>query len=88
MEGWLDANPGKRKTKVGVKRFVNSWLSRSQDRGGSSPAGLKDGALLIKSRDMTTLDELTHNFVDDPGVREFFISKHGQSFEGGKRVTQ
>jgi hypothetical protein len=35
MAGWLLSNPKKRKTKQGIKRFVNSWLSRAQDRGGS-----------------------------------------------------
>lgn len=34
MKGWLDANPSKRKTKRGILRFVNNWLSREQDRGG------------------------------------------------------
>lgn len=34
MRGWLDANPTKRKTSRGIRRFVNSWLSRSQDEGG------------------------------------------------------
>lgn len=34
MEGWLDANPSKRKTKNGILRFVNGWLAREQDRGG------------------------------------------------------
>lgn len=33
MRGWSMSNPSKRKTKTGVKRFVNSWLSREQDRG-------------------------------------------------------
>lgn len=32
MVGWSDANPTKRKTKVGMKRFVNAWLSREQDK--------------------------------------------------------
>jgi len=32
MESWCDSNPAKRKTKQGIKRFVNSWLSRAQDR--------------------------------------------------------
>nr|WP_325180317.1 hypothetical protein [uncultured Oscillibacter sp.] len=35
MRGWLDANPAKRKTKRGVKAFINGWLSREQNRGGS-----------------------------------------------------
>lgn len=33
MLGWLDSNPAKRKTRSGVRRFINSWLSREQDRG-------------------------------------------------------
>lgn len=37
MRGWLDANPTKRKTKAGVRRFINSWLAREQDKGGSAP---------------------------------------------------
>ncbi len=33
MRGWCVSNPKKRKTKSGIKRFVNSWLSREQDKG-------------------------------------------------------
>lgn len=36
MRGWCLSNPAKRKTRRGVKRFVNGWLSRAQDRGYSS----------------------------------------------------
>lgn len=32
MRGWLLANPKNRKTKAGVMRFVNSWLSREQNQ--------------------------------------------------------
>lgn len=35
MKGWLDSNPSKKKTKSGIKRFINNWLSRAQDSGGS-----------------------------------------------------
>ena len=35
MYAWLDANQAKRKTKTGIKRFINSWLSRAHDKGGS-----------------------------------------------------
>lgn len=34
MKGWLDANPTKRKTKRGIDRFINGWLSKEQDKGG------------------------------------------------------
>lgn len=35
MVGWLDSNPTKRKTRRGVSRFINNWLSNAQDKGGS-----------------------------------------------------
>lgn len=34
MKGWLDSNPTKRKTQRGIKRFINGWLAREQDRNG------------------------------------------------------
>lgn len=41
MKGWADANPSKRKTKTGIKRFINAWLAKEQDRyhgpGNSQP---------------------------------------------------
>lgn len=32
MRGWLLGNPKNRKTSSGIRRFINSWLSRDQDR--------------------------------------------------------
>lgn len=34
MLGWLNANPTRRKTKSGIKRFINGWLSKEQDKSG------------------------------------------------------
>lgn len=31
MLGWLEGNPSRRKTKSGIKRFITSWLARSQN---------------------------------------------------------
>lgn len=39
MKGWLIANPSKRKTKRGINRFINSWLAREQDKGGTKSVG-------------------------------------------------
>lgn len=36
MRAWSIGNPNKRKTRMGVKRFVNSWLSREQDNSGKT----------------------------------------------------
>ena len=38
MAGWCDANPQKRKTKGGIQRFINAWLAKEQDKGGTAPA--------------------------------------------------
>jgi hypothetical protein len=35
MESWLDANPTRRKTPKGIKKFINSWLKKAQNQGGS-----------------------------------------------------
>lgn len=34
MAVWLDSNPQRRKTRRGIDRFINAWLSKEQDRGG------------------------------------------------------
>ena len=33
IDVWLDANPTRRKTKSGAKRFLSSWFSREQNKG-------------------------------------------------------
>lgn len=35
MIAWLDSNPTKRKTRRGIEKFINNWLSRTQDSGGT-----------------------------------------------------
>lgn len=34
MISWLDANPKRKKTRRGIDRFITTWLSKEQDRGG------------------------------------------------------
>jgi hypothetical protein len=96
MESWLDANPKKRKTKAGIKRFVNSWLSRSQDRGGSSPAVIGKQAAKLDPQGITaapvsikslTLDmQLTDVSWLDPQdaqmMKEHYLSTRGFYFDG------
>lgn len=35
MVGWCDTNPTKRKTRKGIRRFINNWLMNQQDSGRS-----------------------------------------------------
>ena len=98
MESWLDANPKKRKTPVGVKRFVNSWLARSQDRGGSSPAVIGKQAVAAKldpqgitaapiSLKSLTMDmQLTDVSWLDPQeaqmMKQYYLDQRGYYFVG------
>lgn len=98
MESWLDANPKKRKTKVGIKKFVNGWLSRSQDRGGSSPAVIGKQAVAAKldptgisaapvSLKSLTMDmQLTDVTWLDPQeaqmMRQYYLDQRGFYFDG------
>lgn len=45
MRGWCLASPQRRKTRNGIRKFINSWMAREQDRGGSPgrPAGERPG---------------------------------------------
>ena len=40
MVGWSDANPTRKKTKSGVKKFINAWLSKAQNQGGRGFSGV------------------------------------------------
>lgn len=33
--GWLESNPTKRKTRLGIARFINNWLAKEQDKGNN-----------------------------------------------------
>ncbi len=39
MRGWCLTNETRRKTRAGIPRFVNSWLSRAQKQAGAPPGG-------------------------------------------------
>ena len=88
MESWLDANPTKRKTKAGIKRFVNSWLSRAQNQGGSSPiAKSYKKADSIRAR---TLDESLTDITCLPPeqqqeMKQYYLAQRGFYYDGELR---
>lgn len=52
MKGWLLSNPKKRKTKGGIKRFINGWLAKEQNRGGilRGAAGGRQSGVVYQDR--------------------------------------
>jgi hypothetical protein len=84
MESWLDANPNKRKTKAGIKRFVNSWLARAQNQGGSPIAkkSSKNGSIRAKSIDMQMTDVSWLENEEKTLMKNFYLQKFGFYYDG------
>ena len=82
MESWLDANPTKRKTARGIKSFVVRWLSRSQDRGGSSPLAKKKNRLRDKTPEMQLADISWVDPEDREMMKEYYLNKLGYYYDG------
>ena len=84
MESWCDANPAKRKTKVGIKRFVNSWLARAQDRGGSPMAAKykKPDSLRGKTVDMQLTDITWLDPEHMEAMKQYYLNRHGFYYDG------
>ena len=85
MRQWLDANPAKRKTQRGMKRFINAWLSRANENTaqGRSTAvrGLKPSGI----------DNATDVSWLDPEAKKAkaaqYLKQHG-SYWDNERFTQ
>ena len=86
MESWLDANATRRKTKRGIKRFINSWLARAQDKGGSPMVKAKT----TSSKNVNIEDKLADvSWIQHEGVKleakQFYLKTTGFYFDGEKR---
>ncbi len=66
MRGWCISNPQKRKTLRGVKRFVNGWLSRAQDRGGVPGYGRGNSRGTIQGDEARKNKEYSNKFNNFP----------------------
>lgn len=73
MIGWLDANPTKRKTKSGMKRFVNAWLARQQDSAKTMTAP----AARSKFNNFEQRNDAIDTEMNDKFLRELRVIKGG-----------
>jgi len=71
MRGWCNSNPTKLKTKTGIKKFINSWLSKAQNNpvkarsnfnganyGVKQVDGLKDAYMTFGLQEMQQQERL------------------------------
>jgi len=82
MESWLDANPTRRKTKQGIKRFINSWLARAQDKGGSPQARKLKTNLRSKTVEMQMADITWVNPSQVEQMKQYYLAKLGYYYDG------
>lgn len=54
MAMWSEANPSKRKTRTGIRKFVVSWLNRASEKGGSLelPVNIEDVPQAVRRDDV------------------------------------
>ena len=79
MASWCLANPAKRKTKAGINRFINSWLTRANEKGSSI-----DMPLMESRFDVTWIPDIELRLE----VQEYYLEKYGVYFLNGKKVTR
>ena len=84
MRQWLDANPGKRKTERGIKRFIVAWLSRASDNRSQGKS------TTIKGIKPSGIDNATDVSWLTPEQKQLkaaqYLKQHG-SYWDGERVT-
>jgi len=91
MESWLDANPSRRKTKGGIKRFINSWLSRAQSQGGSSPMAKsykKSDSLRAMTMDMKLTDDSWLSGDELEMMKAHYLNTRGYYYDGQLKNAQ
>ena len=93
MAAWSDANPSKRKTPKGIKRFITAWLNKaSKEERGISPFAAQIPHNQVRDKiglkSWSFLDDCTHDYLNSEKFRAYCLQKYGQyvTFEG-ERVT-
>lgn len=82
MKGWLLANERKRKTRSGIKRFINAWLAKEQDRGGNNAVVIRDGPPGQRSAQPAARTQHQKNKQDLEGLAAF-VSAADKEFSNG-----
>ena len=83
---WCESNPSRRKTRRGIRRFLNAWLSKAHKLKGSPPIF---NAETSHTDIEESLDDIS--WVSDSEKREiskWYISSKGFYYLDGKKYTE
>ena len=89
MRMWLFANKAKRKTKVGMPKFINSWLARTKKTGGVSPfvanhkpAANQEDSIRGRSIMMGITDISWLDGAEREAQKQHYLASHGYYYDG------
>lgn len=70
MIAWLESRPKRKKTRRGINKFINDWLSREQDRGGVYRASYRqqeqEGQLVQPCNSQKAYKEMYEKYCNAP----------------------
>ena len=83
---WCESNPSRRKTRRGIRRFLNAWLSKAHKLKGSP-------SIFYAEKSHTDIEESLNDisWVSDSEKREiskWYISSKGFYYLDGKKYTE
>ncbi|MFL2753710.1 MAG: hypothetical protein ACJ0BD_02295 [Gammaproteobacteria bacterium] len=83
---WSQSNPSRRKTKRGIRRFLNAWLSKAHKLKGSP-------FIYSKEKKLNKIEESMHDisWVDKENRSEtskWYIKNKGFYYLDGKKYTE
>jgi hypothetical protein len=81
MKGWCIGNPTRLKSPKGILRFINSWLDREQNKGGSTFNKFNGGNGNGKFNGATKADR---NFAAGQAAVAFFENQSGPDGDGSQ----
>ncbi len=89
MRMWLFSNKAKRKTKVGMPKFINSWLARAKKTGGVSPfvanhkpAANQEDSIRGRSIMMGITDISWLEGAEREAQKQHYLASHGYYYDG------
>jgi hypothetical protein len=75
MREWAKANPKDRKTSKGIRRFINSWLAREQDKPGGQRNVRTDAVLERQKQNLANIEAASRRLEGTHGAGGGFLSE-------------
>jgi hypothetical protein len=75
MREWAKANPKLRKTRSGIRRAINTWLSKEQDKAGGQRHARPDAVLERQRQNLANIEAASRRLEDADGSGGGFLSQ-------------